>query len=165
MQCIFEDRQRGEQAWQELPPHEVKSLLPTQFGHPQAELDLWRLYERYMRRCRDYVIGRNRIVFMFATYVVKLPWTFDGIADNDWEGSVSNDPDEPYSDWQVQYARTRIHYEGEIPVVFMERVRPLLGKDIVARFGYEPEWVSSVDCGQVGLNRAGRLVAYDYGCR
>lgn len=155
----------SENDWKLLPPHEVLSLLPTQFGHASAEADLWKLYERYMRRCRDYLIGRNRITFMFSTYVVKLPWTFDGFTDNDWEGSISNIPDAPYSDWEIQYARTRLCYVGEIPVLFMERVEPLSGRRVVERFGYEPEWVSFVDCGQVGLTRSGRLVAYDYGLR
>lgn len=27
----------------------------------------------------------------------------------------------------------------------------------------QPEWVDFVDCAQVGFNRKGKLVAYDYG--
>lgn len=28
---------------------------------------------------------------------------------------------------------------------------------------YAPDWTYSVDCGQVGFTRRGRLVAFDYG--
>jgi len=41
----------------------------------------------------------------------------------------------------------------------------MTGEAIVARFGVEPDWVMSVDGGQVGVNRYGRLVAYDYGVK
>ncbi len=149
-----------EEDWKGLPPLEVKHHVETYFRDGWI---LWALYERYMSRCVDYLIGRNRITFMFPTYVVKLPWCGEGFGDNDWEGSVSNIPDAPANDWQVQYARTRMHYEGEVPVVFMERVQPLTLAQIVELFGREPEWVGCVDCGQVGINRAGKLVAFDYG--
>lgn len=150
-----------ERDWELYPPNAVQAQLPAQFGHPLAERDLWKLYERYMKRCVDYLIGRNRITFMFPTYVVKLPWTFAGFGDNDWEGSVSNDPDS--SEGFVQYARTRLGYVGEIPVLFMERVQLLSYAGIAERFGKVPDWVDCVDCGQVGVNRSGKLVAYDYG--
>lgn len=118
------------------------------------------LFNRYFGRCESFEVGRNRVTFMFRTYVVKLPITCAGIGDNDWEGSVSNIPGEQ---GYVQYARTRLHYKGDMPILFMERVEPVSGKQIVERMGFEPDWVYSVDCGQVGFNRAGRLVAYDYG--
>ena len=152
-----------ENDWEGFQPHEVKAQMKNQFGCFIPEL--WALYERYMARCRDYQIGRNRIVFISDKYVVKLPWTNAGVADNDWEGSVSNIPDAPYNDYQVIYARTRLHYEANIPVLFMERVEYMNTDDIKAKFGREPEWVGYVDCGQVGLSRTGKLVAYDYGIR
>lgn len=160
---ILGDYHYTETDWEGLPPDEVRDLLANHFGQTEMKAKLWALYERFLPRCRDYLIGRNRIAFMFNTYVVKLPWSDDGFGDNDWEGSVSNDPTSPDNEWNIQYARTRLHYEGEIPVLFMERVQPLTTKGIVDRFGAEPEWVMSVDCGQVGINRQGRLVAYDYG--
>lgn len=146
----------------EWTPERLKAQLSNQFGDEAVEADLWRLYERFLSRCEEVLPARNRITFMFPTYVVKLPWSWHGFPDNDWEGSVSNAEGEQ-SDWQVQYARTRLHYQGEIPVLFMERVQYLTQKQIIHRFGYEPEWVMSVDCGQVGVNRAGRLLAFDYG--
>lgn len=52
-----------------------------------------------------------------------------------------------------------------IPVVFTEKVDDMSFADIKKMFGRVPDWVSSVDCGQVGVNRKGKLVAYDYGIR
>lgn len=60
-----------EEDWKGLPPLEVKRHVETYFRDGWI---LWALYERYMSRCVDYLIGRNRITFMFPTYVVKLPW-------------------------------------------------------------------------------------------
>lgn len=122
--------------------------------------DIRILFERYMRRCKGFESGRNRSVFVFDRYVVKLPRCENGVADNDWEGSISDGPD-PY----VRHARTRMSYYKGIPIVFMERVTYATPTSLRERYGKEPDWVSSVDCGQVGWNRGGKLVAFDYGIR
>lgn len=127
--------------------------------------DREKLCARFRDRAEDVHCGRNREVFLMRGYVVKIPLNHCGIADNDWEGSVSNCEDYPQSDWQVQYARTRMVYVNDIPVVFMERVEYVTGKEIVQRLGHEPNWTGCVDGGQVGFNRSGRLVAFDYGIR
>jgi hypothetical protein len=116
---------------------------------------LLELYKRYFDKKPERVeTGRNRTTFIFRTYVVKLPRNHGGLGDNDWEGSISNAEDSDPND--VQYARTRLVYVGEIPIIFMERVTHAYGERL-------PEWAMSVDCGQVGYTRSGRLVAYDYG--
>ena len=126
-----------------------------------------RLFKRYFKKCKAFHLGRSRVAFEFSTYVVKLPITYGGIGDNDWEGSISNNPDLPPNDYQIQYARTRLVYLKDrldsIPIVLMEKVEFATVKEIVARLGKEPRWCWSVDCGQVGWNRQGKLVAYDYG--
>lgn len=122
------------------------------------------LHIRYMKRALHVFAGRTRNVFLMSGgYVVKLPKNFDGITDNDWEGSVENSEDSIGVFEEYQYPHHRMVYSKGIPVVFMEEVEPLTSKEIVQRFGKEPEWVMSVDCGQVGVNKRGRLVAYDYG--
>jgi hypothetical protein len=95
-------------------------------------------------------------------YVVKIPKNLDGIVDNDWEGSVSNGNDDPH---EIRYARTHLAWVDELPIVFMEWVEPATSREIIKRLGFEPDWVMSVDCGQVGFARDGRLLAYDYGPR
>ena len=120
------------------------------------------LHNRFGRRAYNVFGGRNRNTFDMGRYVVKVPKCLDGFADNDWEGSVSNANDDRAV---VRYARTRLAYLEEVPIVFMERVNPATGAEIISKLGYEPDWTMCVDCGQVGFARDGRLVAYDYGCR
>ena len=129
----------------------------------EAKEALHPLYAKYLSRAKEVWCGRNRVVFDMGIYVVKLPRHALGFSDNEWEGSVSNEGnDEGY----VQYAKTRIFYykglhEFSIPVVFMERVN----SDIRQGKKYKdfPDWVGSVDGGQVGYNKHGKLVAFDYG--
>lgn len=132
----------------------------------QHEDDTWPLHdlhERYHKRCTQVHEGRTRNVFDMGKYVVKIPRNSDGIVDNDWEGSVSDGDDPNPND--VQLARTRLAYWKGIPVVFMEKVSYPSDDEIKQRLGFLPDWTASVDCGQVGFNAKGRLVAYDYGLR
>lgn len=124
-----------------------------------------RLHERYKERCVSMFEGRNRRVYVMRNgYVVKVPLNLGGITDNDWEGSVSP-ASQISSDWQIQYPKTRLFHVEEIPIVLMEFVE-FAGEDkIVERFGRFPNWVYRIDGGQVGFNRLGRLVAFDFGPR
>lgn len=126
---------------------------------------LHRLHKRYIVRAVKCIGGRNRNVFVMPHgYVVKIPKNFAGIRDNDWEGSVSNTDESLNDPYEIQYPKTRLaYYAGDMPVVFMEFVEALTSADIIRLFGKYPDWVFSVDCGQVGVNKSGRLVAYDYG--
>lgn len=121
-----------------------------------------RLHRRFSTRSQRVFCGRNRNVFDMGRYVVKIPKNLDGIVDNDWEGSVSNGNDDPH---EIRYARTHLAWVDELPIVFMEWVEPATSREIIQRLGFEPDWVMSVDCGQVGFARDGRLLAYDYGPR
>ncbi len=120
------------------------------------------LCERYMQRSNNQVFtGRNRNVFILKNnIVVKIPVNLCGIADNDWEGSISNANDDPE---EIRFARTRLTYYKGVPIVFMEHVTYAGKREIEKRLGYEPDWVMSVDGGQVGFNTKGQLVAFDYG--
>lgn len=125
-----------------------------------ARTCLQTLFNRYKNKntCEDIHVGRNRVVFLFPHYVVKLPRNADGYADNDWEGSVSHlENSNPKED--IQYARTRLVYYHGIPILFMERVEQVCCGEAL------PEWVKSVDCCQVGWTQKGEIVAYDYGFR
>jgi hypothetical protein len=124
------------------------------------------LHERFAKRAIEYTFGRNRGVFVMPrNYVVKIPKNADGFTDNDWEGSVSNfdESDPNFDPDDVQFARTRLFYypiENDfIPILFMEYVKQDTDWDS------HPDWVGSVDCGQVGYTKKGRLVAFDYGLR
>ncbi len=127
------------------------------------ETALSELEERFRRRATEVMVGRNRIVFVMHGYVVKLPFNGQGFADNDWEGSVSNTPETVGDMDYIQYPHTRLIYFKDIPVLFMEYVKHLGWSGTESLLGYEPAWIGSVDCGQIGINKHGRIVAYDYG--
>lgn len=123
------------------------------------------LLDRYITRAKKVHTGRNRITFDMGRYVVKLPSNWDGCVDNDWESCTSNGPEQLANPTQhIQLARTRNAMSGEIPLCLMEwvdtnpRRKKYAGRVL-------PDWVDSVDCGQVGYTRRGRLVAYDWGPR
>lgn len=107
-------------------------------------------------------IGRNRLVFKLKSgnYVLKFPLNEDGVSDNDWEASICSNKNEGDID-EVQWPKTRyIEIEGFICCV-MEYIEPITYfEDKVL-----PDWIHSVDGGQVGYNKKGVLLAYDYGLR
>lgn len=126
--------------------------------------DLLALYNRYIDKAKKMTYGRNRAVFFFDKFVVKLPMNWGGVGDNDWEGSVSNGPEETLSDGHVRFARTRLVYINQYPVLFMERIDHVPYNKLRKMYKNKvPNWVDYVDCQQVGFNRSGKLVAYDYG--
>lgn len=106
--------------------------------------------------------GRNRVVFRLKSgnYVLKFPLNEDGVSDNDWEASICSNKNEEDID-EVQWPKTRyIEIEGFICCV-MEYIEPITYfEDKVL-----PDWIHSVDGGQVGYNKKGVLLAYDYGLR
>lgn len=104
--------------------------------------------------------GRNRLVFKLKSgnYVLKFPLNEDGVSDNDWEASTCSNKNDRDRD-EVQWPKTRyIEIEGFICCI-MEYIEPITSfenKNL-------PDWINSVDGGQVGYNKKGLLLAYDYG--
>jgi hypothetical protein len=122
------------------------------------------LHKRYGKRAIEIYGGRTRNVFVFNKHVVKIPKNSDGCYDNEWESCISNSEEGLlHTKDYVQYTRTRLAYYERIPVLFMQRVVPMEDAEIKTLFGFVPDWVNSVDSGQVGTTIKGRLVAYDYG--
>lgn len=96
--------------------------------------------------------GRHRVVFGNDRRVFKVPRNDYGFHDNAWEFrkfSLRNDK-------TIPMARCRIIDINEIPVLVME----LLETGIPWR--KLPDWATLVDGGQVGYDRNGNIVAYDY---
>jgi hypothetical protein len=98
--------------------------------------------------------GRHRTVWSRGHVVIKVPKNGWGLSDNDREyhtfkqyGQKGN----PATD--IQYARCRLLPNGWL---MMERVAPV-------PFKHHPSWAGWIDDSQVGWNRQGRIVAYDYG--
>lgn len=99
-------------------------------------------------------VGRNRCVFRDGDNVVKVPLNEYGVTDNEHEACYG----ESYLKGYLKYARChRVDEPSGLPIVIMEYVKPASYKKSM------PDWVSYVDCQQVGYNKDGELVAYDYG--
>jgi len=95
--------------------------------------------------------GRNRAVFVCGDgYVVKIPFTWEGLGDNEREGTWSN-PEIPLAECRLETV-----LPSGLKILWMEEVVPTK-KDLQAL----PTWCSFVDGCQVGHTRDGRLVAYD----
>lgn len=95
--------------------------------------------------------GRNRIVFKSKSgkYVIKVPRNIEGNGDNFRETKKE--------DFGFPVPKSRRIILDDFCCVIMEYVEHVSFKDRKA-----PSWVSWIDCGQVGYNRKGELVAYDY---
>lgn len=155
-----------EQDWIDNPYEKQEAdysvLIPIDENIPE----LTTLHLKYASKAYQVYSGRNRNTFILSDrIVVKLPRNFDGFTDNDWEGSISNSTESFNHPEYIQYPKTKLVFVDEVPIVFMQRVTPLQSSEIIQLFGLEPDWTFSVDCGQVGITRQGRLVAYDYGLR
>lgn len=95
--------------------------------------------------------GRTRAVFRERGYVVKVPMNDSGVADNHHEAYLFQRYGK--KDSFIPYARCRM-------------VGMLLVMEYVEHVGWrktDPNWTGYVDCGQVGLNAKGQLLAYDFG--
>lgn len=100
--------------------------------------------------------GRSRIVFKGrdGTNVIKLPKNLYGESANARELEPDN-----WLGAKERYAKTwkdlHLSRQTELLIIRMEIVREAHGR--------LPAWTGAVDCAQVGYNRAGKLVAYDWG--
>lgn len=92
--------------------------------------------------------GRHRCVFAAGDYIYKLPKSWRGVDDNDFEAGRRS----------CHLASCWIQRDGDgYPILIMERVIEVGGKN-------HPAWTWAIDCQQVGYSRrTGLLVAYDFG--
>lgn len=96
--------------------------------------------------------GRHRVAFSNGRCVFKFPINDYGYHDNAWEYHKFRNRTEK----SLPMARCRIIDIKEIPVLVMEFVTQVpYGKDM-------PSWADFIDCQQVGWNKKGEIVAYDY---
>ena len=95
--------------------------------------------------------GRNRLVFESRGVVIKLPLNDYGMHDNEREARKYRE-----RRYFHPMAPCRLAKLFDIPLVVMQKV------DTKVPYQDLPEWAAQVDCGQVGRDRRGALVAYDY---
>lgn len=94
--------------------------------------------------------GRNRTTYLLPSgkYVLKIPRNEAGVFDNADEEALS---------LYKTHARCRtIKLFGTLCLVMEYVEQASLDKEL-------PTWCDFVDCRQVGYNRKGKLLAYDYG--
>ena len=92
-------------------------------------------------------LGTTRLVVRDVDWVIKLPINIEG------EGCNYNEH-EKYRSGDRRLARCRL--VGNVLVMEYVTHHP-------EPIGKLPSWCSFIDCCQVGYNRKGMLVAYDYG--
>lgn len=103
--------------------------------------------------------GRNRAVYRHGNYVVKVPLNVYGVGDNYHEYHVFRHP-ERYD--YCSYARCRLM--GQLLIMQYARfVGPLSDETGYIPYANAPKWADTIDCNQIGYNRFGQIVAYDYG--
>ncbi len=134
--------------------------------HINADLQpaLADLYAKYSSRALSVHAGRNRVVFVLPHgYVVKLPRNTAGSADNLHEANTSRFERcfAGKHGSEVTVAKCRAVCYNGFYVGLMEYVKHInifRTEEITV-----PLWAFRLDCAQAGLNKAGKLVAYDYG--
>ena len=136
----------------------VKRQMQEFEGHPYYDITLKQI-NLYRRKYGEPEVGRTRAVFDRGDgYVVKVPINGESFAANSREARTS-EADNPYTPVAECYHDTVYDVDPDgVSVLVMEKLNfegvPRSYRDL-------PDWVGSVDCGQVGYNRKGELVAYD----
>jgi hypothetical protein len=117
---------------------------------------LKRICDRLKKLYGSPICGRNRATFIIHDYVIKCPINESGIHDNYNEAEIYKQ----YGNSEIApfpLAKCHLLTTNDIPMVLMEKV------EIKPFDEAWPRWVDFVDCQQVGYNKNGLLVAYDYG--
>lgn len=133
---------------------------------PEVELDpAARLFEKYemlhseLAAKHKVMEGRTRNVYVLDDdRVVKVPTDEDGLnaiyVEASWSERYGKDGYIPIAEAKIETWKSA---DGtELDVLVMERV-----EEVYLSYKEMPDWVGSVDCAQVGYDRAGRLVAFD----
>lgn len=95
-----------------------------------------------------YAIGRHRTIFRDGDWVIKVPTLESGIR-------ACLEELHTQGNGFAKTTQDELGKKAGIPVVRME---------FVTHRGWseKPDWTWSIDCGQVGYTKDGRLVAYDW---
>lgn len=124
------------------------------FADKEVEDDALKILA-YLFSKYEYVgIGLYRVVFkMKGNLVFKFPLSASGEYCNDGEGSWFGE----------ELAKGRLHYIKGFTCLFQEYVREVSNQEIKEVLGEVPDWVSGIDCGQVGFAKDGTtLKAFDF---
>ena len=119
------------------------------FASSKTIVAIWHMMNQKFGRTLD--AGRSRAVWGNDRYVFKVPLNANGVRDNLREAELYRDrANQPHP-----LARCKLIYIRNVPILVMEHVTEMPFRD-------KPHWASKFDKFQVGRNRAGDVVAYDY---
>jgi hypothetical protein len=136
----------------------IKRQMQEFDGDPYHAITLKQI-NLYRKKYGEPSVGRTRAVFDRGDgYVVKVPINGEGFAANSRE-VITSEAEDPYTPVADCYHDTVYDVSSEgVSVLVMEKLTfdgvPKSYKDL-------PDWVMSVDGGQVGYNKKGELVAFD----
>jgi hypothetical protein len=123
------------------------------------EQELQEIKRRFFKKFGHGQAGNRRVVYKISDkFVVKVPLNQDGIDHNKEERKIylSSTKD------NCRYARCYLFHDKDtsnlVPLLIMDIVAPVQD-DERQRL---PEWTLSIDLQQVGYNKRGELVAFDY---
>lgn len=127
---------------------------------PNVVLETRKAIQFYLDSGAEFLgYGRTRICFADgADRIIKIPFTLEGYQGSSREVSTyENFQKNPDAGWIPTAECSFVKIKGaDIWLLSMERLLEF------PKFGEpRPKWVDSVDCGQVGYNSKGELVAYD----
>lgn len=145
----------------QIHPTSVEEFLSMIEPELKGENELISLHVKFCKKYGPPKLGTSRATYIGKNFVFKLPITMKGYGDNDNEGSIVSIGKEG-DDFYVPIARSKLLPRVDIPIVVMEKIIEITRDEIVDRFDKIPDFFSIVDSGQVGYNRKGRLVAFDY---
>jgi len=118
-------------------------------GEFSEDTELIPVFESLVEQYGDPWCGRTRATFDRGDgFVIKF--SLDG------EGAIATSNESKWADDFIPLADCRMEFIDDIPVLVMEKV-----EIVTASYQDMPDWVGYVDCGQVGRNSKGELVAYD----
>lgn len=104
------------------------------FGDDETDYKAELILQALVRKYGEPSCGRNRVCFYSKNYVIKFPLNWNGIGDNDWEGSVSDEI----------YAKSRHTNIDDFLCVVAERLVPYYEAGV--NYRDLPDWTGGIDC-------------------
>ena len=104
--------------------------------------------------------GKDRIVFARGRVVIKVPKSESGVCANYQEKKKFDESMKDTDHSTRIYAKCRLVHYRDVPLLVMERLKPVKYSEIKA--GGLPDWAWKVDALQVGHNKKGKMKAFDY---
>lgn len=108
--------------------------------------------------------GRNRAVFLMKSgkYVIKVPVNYSGMSDNSYELRQKNETKKPV-DNEMFFPAVKSVVLNDLLCIVMEKIEHITEEKYKEQNNKPfPCWVGFIDCNQVGLNKKGILMPYDY---